>query len=107
MTNYAEIESKLVHCKDIVDFTFLSSYGVTEDTLSAEFGRYVRGKNKGKLKGAVRIEKAIRGGWVRDSSQLDRGYVVRPNEIVKIVLLELKYSPDFGYCPVFKRSILG
>jgi len=26
---------------------------------------------------------------------------------VKIVLLELKYSPDFGYCPVFKRSILG
>ena len=38
-------------------------FGLDNAMIEALVGRYARGKRKGQLRGAVRWQKAIRGGW--------------------------------------------
>jgi hypothetical protein len=61
------------------------------DELVDAMPRYVRGKRKGLLKGQIRWEKVVRGGWVRtgayDVDHGPSGYVER--RVNKIIAAEL------------------
>lgn len=69
--------------------------------------RFVRGKNKGKIKGMVRWKKVERGGWVNTGRAIEGpvGYV--ENRVGKVILVEL-LKAEWGQIPevlsVWKRQ---
>jgi len=49
-------------------------------------GRYVRGKHQGEIRGWATWQFVLRGGWVKDGHGYLNGHVVRPGQIVSLVV---------------------
>lgn len=58
----------------------------TQATVEKACGRYVRGKNKGKLRGWAHVEVVAEGGWQVLGQGERNGRVLYPNTITKIVI---------------------
>lgn len=82
-------EEHLAYLSEEFGMTYAMRHlGKTEEELEAIVGRYVRGKRKGLLKGAIRWTKVIVGGWHRDGYGVGNGHVVSPGEVVLWTLVD-------------------
>lgn len=68
----------------------LSKMGLPDaaTALEAAVGRYVRGKNAGKLRGWVRIHVAESGGWYKEGPGYMNGHVVLPGTVIAITVTD-------------------
>ena len=71
MTNYAQIEDRLVYLSS--DFGEEIARRWFGDETVDSLPRFVRGPRKGKIKGAVTWSKVVRGGWVRTARATANG----------------------------------
>lgn len=88
------IKRTSVYCRTIMHESWLSTEfghdfalritGMTEEQLEQLVGRNSKGKRKGLLKGQIRWEKVLIGGWRRLGYGEGNGYVVAPNTIVYV-----------------------
>ena len=92
MTNYASIRERVAY----LNSDFGESFAARHFTIKQleQLGRFSRGKNKGRLRGAIRWSKVDKGGWVRlaDGS----GYIEnRVNKVIKVELCKAEYMQQF------------
>jgi hypothetical protein len=87
--------------------------GLDIDAIAALHGTYARGKNKGKIKGGIRIEVAEQGGWVfanslagglqmvddhvqvRYSDKGNKGYICSKGKVIAWSLYHKVWSNEF------------
>ena len=91
MTNYAVIDAREARLSE--DFGEEFARRRFGDAAVDALPKFVRGKNKGRTKGWVSWKKVVCGGWVRNLSYGDGGYVEnRAGQIIEVTLSE--YDPD-------------
>lgn len=89
MTNYASVRENVAYLSSDFGESFASRHFTVEQL--EQFGRFKRGKNKGRLRGAVRWKKVESGGWVKQGAD-SAGYVEnRVGKILKIELCKAEY----------------
>lgn len=74
--------------------------GMTEEELEKIVGRNSKGKRKGLLKGMIKWEKVIVGGWYRVGYGERNGFVAVPNQIINLEIVDYWKQGD----PLFKLS---
>lgn len=82
-------------------------FDLAEESLEEMFGRYTKGKRKGKLRGAIKWKKISKPGWFRDCN--GNGFVCSSNKVIfnkELVLPQWKDPDivkmrvgDFSNCP--------
>lgn len=75
-------------------------FNMTEEELEAIFGRFVRGKNKGLLRGAVNWKRVTHGGWFH---LINGGGFVCPS--TKVIFQKELVLPVWGGYPEVKKAI--
>ena len=106
-----QTKRKGVYCKTIIHDAWLSTdfglnfatriTGISEEQLEQLVGRNSKGKRKGLLKGIIRWEKVLIGGWRKLGHGEHNGYVVAPNTIVYI---EIDDPYKDGQHPMYKLN---
>lgn len=93
MTTYAQIETKVAALNSDFARSFVEKrYGsAATDLIYSLLPTFSRGPRKGKVKGYIRWDKVVRGGWVRGSSYDNfgaKGYVARPGRAINVAIVK-------------------
>lgn len=56
-------------------------------------GRYVRGAHQGQLRGWAQVEVVTEGGWKKHSPGERNGRVVRPGQVLSVVISDFNGKP--------------
>ena len=87
MTYLATVNTERIDIKDVLDWFDFEIRNITRCKLISKMGLYTRGKNKGKIKGALMVVKA-------DDRGQYKGKPVHKGQIVEIRLCTLEYQPS-------------
>jgi hypothetical protein len=75
-TNYAQLQTSTAPVSSQFGMSLLERYlGLNREIVEAIVGRYVRGKNKGQLRGLVSFVRCNHGGWITNKGVTAKGIV--------------------------------
>lgn len=86
MSHRAQTETKTAYLSDDFGRDYaMRTFGLTLPEIEAIVGRYTKGQRKGRLRGALRWRKCIRGGWYATGpsaacGERTAGHVKRPGD---------------------------